>query len=450
MRRQREEEEDDDDDDVSWSIRSNACFVAGGLIHLWGASWDYVMYHDAPPDSTSPLDRSYGYYVAYQAIWILGPSVYLLNSVIDVRRVLRVRRRRDLRDGRCDYEDDREYDCGGTHGGDDGGGGGGGSESRRRRRPDIASARSSGVARTSRRRKFGHRENNKNGGGDMGNLPRAIVAALAGTTATAGRRSRRFLYRACSAVSNFLRRRSAGRGEQRTAVFGHRRALGAAATFGIAAWLSVVAAICRVCEGSSTTMSMMMMMSSSPDKDYLGEDAAPPMMSSSSTTGEEEEEGGKWWLPAVLECASVHIYLVSAILALWRWPSSSSSSWVRCRGVGRGRSCVIAAAVRSAPVVANDNDAYNDNDNDAYNDNEKNGITIPWYSDVGSLETLGDALFGISSVVDVCLQDANVDAIYWWQVASSLLWTVDALLYLRGDFVSFYGWERRLRRGSPS
>jgi hypothetical protein len=275
---------------------------------------------------------------------------------------------------------------------------------------------------------------------------------LVGTTAMARRRSRLFRHRACSAVSNFLLRwRSrAGGGERRTVVFGHRRELGAAATFGIAAWLGVVAAICRLCEGSSTTMSMMMMMSSSPDKDYLGEDAAPPPMMSSSTTTEEEEEGN-WWLPAALECASVHIYLVSAILALWRWPTSppsslSSSSWARCRGVGRGSSCNIAAAVGSVPVVT----VRTTNDNDAYDDNEKNGITIPWYSDVGSLETLGDALFGISSVVDVCLQDANVDAIYWWQVASSLLWTVDALLYLRGDFVSFYGREHRWRRGSSS
>ena len=116
------------------------------------------------------------------------------------------------------------------------------------------------------------------------------------------------------------------------------------------------------------------------------------------------------------------------------------SSWVRCRSVGRGSSCAIAATVGSVPVVANDSDAYDDN--------EKNEITIPWYSDVGSLETLGDALFGISSVVDVCLQNANVDAIYWFQVASLLLWTVDALLYLRGDVVGFYGWEHRWRSGS--
>jgi hypothetical protein len=96
--------------------------------------------------------------------------------------------------------------------------------------------------------------------------------------------------------------------------------------------------------------------------------------------------------------------------------------------------------VGSVPVVASDSDAYDDN--------EKNEITIPWYSDVGSLETLGDALFGISLVVDVCLQDANVDTIYWLQVSSLLLWTVDALLYLRGDVVGFYGWEHRWRSGS--
>ena len=90
--------------------------------------------------------------------------------------------------------------------------------------------------------------------------------------------------------------------------------------------------------------------------------------------------------------------------------------------------------------VAEDDDADN-----------RGGTSIPWYSDVGPLETLGDALFGISSVVDVCLQDANVDEIYWWRVASSLLWTVDALLYLRGDFVRFSGGGRRRggRRDAP-
>ena len=58
-----------------------------------------------------------------------------------------------------------------------------------------------------------------------------------------------------------------------------------------------------------------------------------------------------------------------------------------------------------------------------------------------SLPSLGDALFGISSVVDVCLQDVNVDEVCSWQVASSLMWTIDALLTLRGDLLRYRGGE---------
>ncbi len=38
---------------VGRSIRSNACIVAGGLIHLWGAPWDYAMYRDTSPDTSN-------------------------------------------------------------------------------------------------------------------------------------------------------------------------------------------------------------------------------------------------------------------------------------------------------------------------------------------------------------------------------------------------------------
>ncbi len=40
-----------DADNVGWSIRSNACIITGGLIHLWGALWDYTMYRDTSPDT---------------------------------------------------------------------------------------------------------------------------------------------------------------------------------------------------------------------------------------------------------------------------------------------------------------------------------------------------------------------------------------------------------------
>jgi hypothetical protein len=55
------------------------------------------------------------------------------------------------------------------------------------------------------------------------------------------------------------------------------------------------------------------------------------------------------------------------------------------------------------------------------------------------LETLGDAFFGIGSMFDVVLADMTFDDnVLWWPVLSSCLWLGDALLYLRGDFVTLY------------
>jgi len=174
---------------------------------------------------------------------------------------------------------------------------------------------------------------------------------------------------------------------------GHRRELGAAFTFWVAASLGMIAALCRLLAEESTPLSM--------SDDDVGEEGVRVLPSSSRVANEED-----WWLPTALEGASVHIYLASAILALWRWPKPLPMS----------------------------NDGKKD----------KHEIAVPWHSNVGSLETLGDALFGVSSVVDVCLQDSNVDKIYWWSVISSLLWMVDALLYLRSDFVGLYRERRRL------
>jgi hypothetical protein len=39
--------------DMGRSIRSNACIVAGGLINLWGVSWDFVMYRNTSPDTSN-------------------------------------------------------------------------------------------------------------------------------------------------------------------------------------------------------------------------------------------------------------------------------------------------------------------------------------------------------------------------------------------------------------
>jgi hypothetical protein len=157
---------------------------------------------------------------------------------------------------------------------------------------------------------------------------------------------------------------------------GHRRQLGAATTFGVAAGLSVVAALLGlfVTDGSDNLISQ-------DSKDILS-----------------------IWV-SWLESGSIHMYLVSAALALWRSPWKSSSSDAN------------AVTIVVEPIT----------------------VLTPWYSRTESLETLGDMFFGIAAMVDVCLCDSTLDdGIYWWPVVSAVLWLVDALFYLRGDFATLY------------
>lgn len=64
--------------------------------------------------------------------------------------------------------------------------------------------------------------------------------------------------------------------------------------------------------------------------------------------------------------------------------------------------------------------------------------------DTQALENLGDAFFGIASIIDVLLCDLSFDDENpWWPVVSASLWLLDALLYLRGDFVALYRKSQR-------
>ena len=90
------------DDDVDWSILSNAFFVAGGLVYIIGTSWDYAMYNNESGgnidiDAELLLDLhnilSTSQYIVYQSIWVLGPTIYFANAVMDVKWALIVRNR---------------------------------------------------------------------------------------------------------------------------------------------------------------------------------------------------------------------------------------------------------------------------------------------------------------------------------------------------------------------
>mmetsp|Transcript_12672 Transcript_12672/g.15999 ORF Transcript_12672/g.15999 Transcript_12672/m.15999 type:complete len:355 (+) Transcript_12672:178-1242(+) len=60
-----------------------------------------------------------------------------------------------------------------------------------------------------------------------------------------------------------------------------------------------------------------------------------------------------------------------------------------------------------------------------------------WW-DADRLEDLGDIFFGMGSLLDVVVNDASLyDKAPWLLVFSAYLWLIDALLYLRGDYVVF-------------
>jgi hypothetical protein len=69
-----------------------------------------------------------------------------------------------------------------------------------------------------------------------------------------------------------------------------------------------------------------------------------------------------------------------------------------------------------------------------------NNYKVRWYSNVEFLGTLGDVIFGIATVVDVFLQDCiyHEDEIFIWPIVQAAVWSVDALLYLRSDYLSLH------------
>uniref|UniRef100_A0A7S2A0Q5 Uncharacterized protein n=1 Tax=Ditylum brightwellii TaxID=49249 RepID=A0A7S2A0Q5_9STRA len=73
------------------------------------------------------------------------------------------------------------------------------------------------------------------------------------------------------------------------------------------------------------------------------------------------------------------------------------------------------------------------------NDDHRTKTPLSFLEDAEALEDLGDVFFGVASIVDVVLCDFTFDDnTPWWPVVSAVFWIIDALLYLRGDFVVLY------------
>lgn len=70
------------------------------------------------------------------------------------------------------------------------------------------------------------------------------------------------------------------------------------------------------------------------------------------------------------------------------------------------------------------------------------GAWFEIWGNMDRLKNLGDAFFGVASIVDTILCDMTFDDdILWWPVISAILWLLDALLYLRADFVTLYNYN---------
>lgn len=301
---------DQDFDDVQWSFCSNAFFITAGIFYLLATTWDYSIYNSNPDveigDALNTPQR-----ILYEALWLMGPLFYLMNSIVDVRWALKVRKR-DVRRkylerllvGRGLYEGSKE------DGGEEAGEGKAGSE----RMETLEVDQHSSPIQTNKKPK------------------------------------RRLRKKLSHSSKKLIRRMSKH--------MGHRRDLAAASTFGIAAALSVLGCVCylislnenyQVVNGSGNTMV---------DSDTLA-----------SWAGE-------------LESASIHMYLVSAVFALWQNPCKKS------------------------PVRTTTNAAVAGID-----------YSIPWFqrvivqplNDVESMEYVGDLFFGVASVVDVILEDSSLD-----------------------------------------
>ena len=348
---------EDDFDDIAWSIYSNTFFLSGGIFYLLATSWDYILFHssrDASVDDILPLLQ----HLLYELLWFMGPLTYLLNSIIDVKWALKVRKR----------------------------------DAQRREMEKVLIGKK-------QKQKI---KTSKQDGGEGGG-----IEIILHENQNIGTNSGKY-YSSLSIKQSLIPKRKRGIRKIITPTkfffrrmrkhMGHRRELAAAVTFGIAAALSVTGAT-------------FYLISSHGQFSFV-------IHSSRNSIAVIDTDLLAHWA-GILECASIHMYSISAIFALWRNPCKKSDH-------------------DDEADVSID---YNSNTSDSMRWIQTR-ILLPIsrpFNDVDSMETVGDVFFGLASLVDLILEDSTLDEnVLWWPIVSAFLWTLDALFYLRGDFVTIF------------
>ncbi|KAL3787840.1 hypothetical protein ACHAWO_009943 [Cyclotella atomus] len=354
--------QEDDFDDTAWSIYSNFYFLSGGLFYLVATSWDYSLFHNAR-DAEIDEVLSLAQRVLYEFLWFMGPLTYLLNSFIDVRWALKVRKR-DVR--RRELEKLLV-----------------GKKTTKQKQKAAAAA----AAKEQEELEEGGTEVIRREHAAIGEETPENYYSLSIEQSTPKRKHR--LRRIISPTKKIFHRMRKH--------MGHRRDLAAAISFGMAAALSVTGATCYLI----STQGKFSFVIHSARKDIAVIDS--DLLAS--------------WAGS-LERASIHMYLVSAIFALWRNPCKNSVADEEADTEGFNDTSLGSMSWFHARIIL--------------------PISRP-FNDVDSMETVGDIFFGLASVVDVILEDSTLDDnVLWWPIISALLWTLDALFYLRGDFVTLY------------
>jgi len=376
-------EEDEAHDDILWSFWSNTFFVGGGVFYLVATGWDYALYNNNP-DFDIDLTMGVSKRALYDVIWLMGPLVYLINSVIDVKWAMKVRKR-DQRRRRLEKLLLRERQYQGIE------------VSVLEEEPsnnlaDMSHEQVSlqseyALAPTSPTR---DNVNQSSGSGEL--LPPSQLQSRS-------RSKERFLYNKLRFQTVIIHPTKKLFRRMRKHM-GHRRELAAAVTFGMAAFFSVGGAVVGMIATNNNVSFTF---------------------GRYDTVNVNNEVLQLW--ASTLENWSIHIYLISAIFALWKNPCSSGTGTGAPSGGAVSNPTLVVSSIASSDISSSWC--------------QRNFVRP--FNDVDSLESLGDIFFGIASVVDVILQDTTVDDdILWWPIVSAWLWTLDALLYLRGDFVSLY------------
>jgi hypothetical protein len=162
----------------------------------------------------------------------------------------------------------------------------------------------------------------------------------------------------------------------------HQTVLAAALTFGIAASLAVLAAVLR----------------------FFHVNQQQQQDVSVSTT----DHHGLLPLLLQLDMASDHVYILSAIIAT---TGKRTRPWLTC-------SCCCCSSSSSQ--------GYNNNNN----------ITMTMHNNRELFQDLGDLLFLIGTLVDGSMWYFPYGKKPIWSLVSSLLWVLDACLYLRSNLLS--------------